>query len=643
MHTTFEFAKAMNVVAMSLAGVPAYLWARRFASPPWAVVATLLVLLIPAFAFNGLIMTENAAYPTFLAGAFAIALALERPRLGYQALALALIALAWATRYQNIVLAPTLVLAAVLLLALDWRAGVARAELKRRALLHGRLVGTLLAVGLAYLLYKRVTTGFFYTALGSYADLRNSVYPWRDVFRWAILHLGELSLAVGVAPFAALLVLAVQGALGQTKSDAERAFTAVAVSGIALVSLQVGAFSASTAHWVVERYSFYAMPLALLALVAWLGKGAPRRPLGATVASAAVAFGLVVWLMHEFRDFLFAGSLPVNTLSLYAFLRWQVHFGGDHDHLLWAIGAAALVAAVAFAALPLRVAAILLPIGVVVTLIAFSRPALTQTRLLSEGSLQLAGADPTWVDDAVGRDADVALIISPHPDQFTASGVQLQTEFWNRSVRRFYQLNATQEICPLPATNLALDPETGKLQRVGYTGKAADVPERYVVVHQGTAVFGKQLVAGGTALGSPLALYEVKRPLRLAGGVDGIYADGWMGPTAVYTQYAGSGKPGKVQVTLSREAWGGPDKPGKVLIRYGPPVVKDGVVTVGSPRTVRSTIHSLQAKTFDLPVKKLPVRVEVTIDPTFSPADYGGVFTDSRALGAKPTFTYVPG
>ncbi len=42
-----------------------------------------------------------------------------------------------------------------------------------------------------------------------------------------------------------------------------------------------------------------------------------------------------------------------------------------------------------------------------------------------------------------------------------------------------------------------------------------------------------------------------------------------------------------------------------------------------------------------LPAKHLPVRVEVTINPTFSPADYG--HTDARALGAQPTFTYVPG
>ena len=96
-----------------------------------------------------------------------------------------------------------------------------------------------------------------------------------------------------------------------------------------------------------------------------------------------------------------------------------------------------------------------------------------------------------------------------------------------------------------------------------------------------------------------------------------------------------------MRVTLSREAWGGPDKPGKVTIRYGRPALKDGLVGLASPKTVRWTIHSLGTKTFDLPVESLPVRVEVTIDPTFSPAEYG--YADTRGLGAKPTFEYVPG
>jgi hypothetical protein len=533
-----------------------------------------------------------------------------------------------------------LVGAALLVLLFDWRAGITGPDLKRRAGLHARPVAALIFGALAYLLYKRVTTGLFSTALGPYADLRNNAYPLHDILRWTVLHLGELSLAVGIAPFAALLLLLVQAILGRTQSDGERAFVAVAVSGVVLIAIQVGAFATSTAHWVVERYSFYAMPLILLALVLWLARGAPRRPYAATVGSALVAFGLVVWLFHEFRYYIFQGSLPVNTLSLYALFRWSVHFGGNHSRELWTVGALAFIGAAAFVGLPRRVAVIALPVAVAVVLIAFSRPAVAQTRALSDVSYSLAGTNPTWVDDAVGRNANVAVLVSPVPDQYTASGVQLQTEFWNRSVARFYLLNQS-EICPLPSQILNVNPATGELQRVGYTGRQASVPQRYLVVNQGTAVFGKQLVTGGSPLGAPLALYRSNPPLRLQNATEGLFADGWMGDKASYTQYAAAGKPGSVDVTLSRTAWGGPDKPGHVLIRYGRPVLRKGLVTIASPETIRWTIHSLGSKTFAIPATHLPLRIEVRIRPTFSPADYGQA--DARQLGAQPTFTYVPG
>ncbi len=639
METTFELVKAVNVAVMSLAGVPAYLWARRLASPPWALVATVLVLLIPAFTFNGLVMTENAAYTTFLVGAFAIALALERPTVPYQTLALVAIAVAWATRFQSVVLLPAFFVAAVLKLALDARAGVERDELRTRALQQLRPLVALAVLAGGYALYKRVTTGLFASVLGPYVDLRHNKYPVGGIVRWGVLHLGELALAVAVVPMAALVVLVLLGALGRSRSDAERAFVAVAVSLVLLVAVQVGAFATSTADWVVERYSFYAMPLLLLALVAWLGRGAPRRPIGATVAGAGLSVGLVAWLLHEFRDTLFAGSLPVNTLSLYAFLRWPVHFDGDQDRVVWAVTLAALAVGVAFVLLPLRGALVLLPLGVAATLVVFSRPAFHHTQLLSEGSFQLAGANPTWVDDRVGRDARVALIVTPHPDQFNASAVQLQTEFWNRSVRRFHRLGQA-EICPLPGDDLVANDVTGRLERIAAPGSPSDVTEPYVVVHRGTAVHGELLAEGGTALGSPLSLYRVLPPLRLATAVQGIFADGWMGSEAVYTQYAGTADSGTIEVALSRAAWTGPDKPGRVVIRYGRPVTADGIVEIASPRRIRWVIHSGASRAFRIPASSLPVRVEVVIKPTFSPADYGQV--DARQLGAQVTFSYVP-
>ena len=44
MSTTYALAKAINVVLMTAAAIPLYLWARRLVSPVWALVAVALTL-----------------------------------------------------------------------------------------------------------------------------------------------------------------------------------------------------------------------------------------------------------------------------------------------------------------------------------------------------------------------------------------------------------------------------------------------------------------------------------------------------------------------------------------------------------------------------------------------------------------------
>jgi hypothetical protein len=60
---SYELAKAINVVLMTLVAVPVYLWARRLVSPWYALLAAALVLLIPSFHFAGLLMTESGHLP----------------------------------------------------------------------------------------------------------------------------------------------------------------------------------------------------------------------------------------------------------------------------------------------------------------------------------------------------------------------------------------------------------------------------------------------------------------------------------------------------------------------------------------------------------------------------------------------------
>jgi hypothetical protein len=276
---------------------------------------------------------------------------------------------------------------------------------------------------------------------------------------------------------------------------------------------------------------------------------------------------------------------------------------------------------------------------VAAALLAFSRPVVGATRGLAETSRSLAGQEAMWIDRELGEGESAALVITPHPDVYTSSAALLQTEFWNRRVEDVGLLGGS-EICPLPADVLTVDPATGQIARPTAAGPVP-VDESHVVVQRGTAVFGELVAEGGTVLSIPLALYRVIPPLRLETATDGIHADGWMGSDASYTRYAVPDEGGSVDIGLSRAAWTGPDVPGRVRIRIGRLVPDaDGVPRLVPRETVRWTIHSGDQRVFRLAAPSPPFRVEVHVEPTFSPSEFGQ--PDPRQLGAQVTFTYVP-
>jgi hypothetical protein len=77
--TAYTLAKVINVLLMTLAAVPFFLWARRLVRPTLALAGTLLFLLLPAALYANLIMTESAFLPAFLLSLLLVALALEHP------------------------------------------------------------------------------------------------------------------------------------------------------------------------------------------------------------------------------------------------------------------------------------------------------------------------------------------------------------------------------------------------------------------------------------------------------------------------------------------------------------------------------------------------------------------------------------
>jgi len=120
-----------------------------------------------------------------------------------------------------------------------------------------------------------------------------------------------------------------------------------------------------------------------------------------------------------------------------------------------------------------------------------------------------------------------------------------------------------------------------------------------------------------------------------------------MGATAAFNQFATSADPrGYAKVVLSRVASCGPDKPGNVVVRVGTVVVgpKKQPAIGRVLRERRAVLH--QCKVLGPPEllirATVPFRVEVTIEPTFSPNELDPASSDVRQLGAKPEFGYVP-
>jgi hypothetical protein len=603
--TAYPLAKVFNVLLMTLAAVPFFLWARRLVSPVFALVATLLVLLLPALLYANMIMTESAFLPAFLLSVLLLALALERPTVLRQILAIVSIALPVAIRAQGVVLVPILLTAVALKVLLDARAS---GRLTFGSLLAGlrAYVFTLALVGGAALLYialKLVQGHGLSSGLSAYSGVASANYSFRDVARWSVLHLAELIFAVGFIPACALIVLAgIAWVAPRTTAARERVFLALTIATTFWMVLFVGAFASRYSVRIEERNMFYVEPLLLLALVIWLDKGMPRPP---RLTAAAVVAPAALLLSLPFER-LFSLNLLADTPGLIPLMRVAAHLqeGIDGARVLLALGI--LAAGLFFTLVPRRWGVVLAPLGVALFLVFSSVTVLRAWAGQSRATHASQGTnDVGWIDTAIGSDADAAFLFTP---DFQVDPHPLwQSEFWNRSVRRVLLLDSF-EPNGYPAIPTKLD---GAGRLVMAPGMRRP---RYVVTAPGVNIDGRLL-----AQTPRLALYEVSSPLRLADRSAGISADGWTGADATYTRYAPGAK--KLIVEVSRPKL--PVVPGRVRI---------DLVSRGSTVQHRDWVaRSDSNKTFRFRAPPAPFSVRLHVVPTFSPAQYG--LADTRQLG----------
>jgi hypothetical protein len=625
-ETAYELMKAINAVLLAAAAVFVYLWARSVVSPGWALLAPALTLLMPAQLYSGLILSENAFLPAFVLAAYAVARAIELPSKRRQLLALVAIAAACGVRVQGAVLLaifPTAVFAAVLLEACLAAPGQRLRRLRDGLRAWWPSAAVLAGAACGYVIVQLARAESFSEGFGSYQDVITRGYTLEGGWQFGRLHLAALALAVGLVPLSALIVLAARAILHPDRASAgQRALIAVVTASTFWLAVEVGLFTSRFGGSIAERYIFYVSPLLFLVLAVWLAEGLPR-PWLATAAAALFPGALI---MSEPLTRHLATDLLINSFTLFGFFDYTDDLGGT-ENLVWAWRLGALAAAVSFAVLWRPLAKVLIPAGIAVFFVLMQRPG---DELLVQHStgVRLApgiGASPSWVDRRVGRDTPVDFLYTPAKGSvFDSSAIMLQLKFWNRSLESVINVG-TPEVCPLPERAARIDFQSGRITVPGR-------PVSHVVVenkHQlaGTAVSGE----------GPFVLYRIAPPLSMVLTSHGVFTDGWTGPKASFTQYRTPGnRSGRAMVGVSRAAWTGPDVPGKVTVRVGR-LASSGAIRLTASR--RLVIHSGETRSLSLPTPEPAFRVQVNVDPTFSPSTFG--LPDARQLGVQLTYQFV--
>ncbi len=512
----YAAAKTLGSVLMSLTAVPAYFLARRLVRPSWSLLAAGLSVAVPSMMYTGTLMTETVFYPVFVCVALALVLALERPTLWRQGVLLAVFLLAFLTRSQAVVLVPAIATAPIVLAWLDRRRLL-------KVIADFRALYSVLLVTVVTVLSVQLARGHSpYDVLGSYSVTGHAGYRPGQVLKWLLFHVSELDLYLGIAPFAALVLLL---AMGRSLDRPLRVFLAAALPLSVWLLLEVAAFASALSPRVEERNAFYVAPLFLIALLAWIDRGMPRparAAAGAAVAAAALPGALPY---HRLID------LPAESDTLALLPLWWLQetvVGLDTIPVVVVLAAGAI--GLVFLTLSPRYA-LVLPV-IVLVWFAFATERVERfdhgfPRASIGARYQgITAPRPDWVDRAVGRNADVAFVFSG--SRPTEQPLTLwENEFFNRSIGPVYDLHQ-QSMGGLP--------ETPVTQRRDGVLLADGKPVRYPYV----------LGDAGVPLAGPIVAEDERRAMvlrktdglvRIGYRVNGLYPnDTWSGKRVTYTR-----------------------------------------------------------------------------------------------------------
>ena len=243
-----------------------------------------------------------------------------------------------------------------------------------------------------------------------------------------------------------------------------------------------------------------------------------------------------------------------------------------------------------------------------------------------------------WVERATGGGSVVVI----GQQILDATNVWL-TEFFNPSVKKMWSLDGT-------AINVGAPILTPDLQ--ASDGTLTPSPETEYAL----ALNGVELQAPVVDRRGRDTLYQVGgEPLRLRSALIGVQSDGWMTGSsenrvanASYTRYdVSQGRPGfRRREALAARIL----RPGtrRSVESDGPDRAGDDRRPTSSRRSERVTstqtkvLHQCTDEGFTLAPPTVPWRVEITIEPTFSPQEIVPSHSDSRQLGATVQAGFQP-
>jgi hypothetical protein len=536
----YEAVKAINSLLMSLVALPVFLLARRFAGRGLAFAAAALSVAIPAMTYTSNVMTENAFYPLTAFWLLALFRALERPTAQRQVVAVGVILPAILTKIQAVTFIPAMVTAIAIVVLLDALEAGREKSLRRigSGLVRFWPTWALFALALPVAIVRQaVRDQPMRELLGAYNAVLDTDYAVDQLAQWALWHAAALDIFVGILPFAAFILMTLWG----LRPRAERELRILSAVGLATVFwflIVVSAFAMTpTVQRILERNLFHVIPLFFVALVAWIGRGAPR-PWWAVAPAALLAGTLTLALpINSFISAIAVHSTP-SLLPLWRLRDRALSVESIDD----VVAVTAVAAAAVFVAMPRRV---LGPVTLGLLALYFAaaaRPVESFTHQASKDAYNTIGSPRDWIDRTVGIHSDVASLYWAG-DQFRF----WEAEFFNRGIGSLYSVPVPYDGLP-GLVDVAVEPSG-----VVRDSSRPIAPAMFVLTDVDTKLAGSAVAAQGS-----LTLYKTPGRVTVQQRVDGLYPEEglypyrWAGSPVYYQRFACDG--GTVVAHLRHDA-----------------------------------------------------------------------------------------